>query len=58
MPYFRCPICALVAHATDEEAAISCPRCRALSRESRLLPLEESLRQVAGPHEQEPRPAA
>jgi len=45
MPYFRCPNCALLAHVPGHDpTAIACPRCRALSREEQLRPVEESLR--------------
>jgi phage FluMu protein Com len=45
VPYFRCPGCGLLAHvATEDSAAINCPRCRALQHQVQLLPVEESLR--------------
>jgi hypothetical protein len=35
----------MLAHvATDDSASIDCPRCRAFSKQVRLLPVEESLR--------------
>jgi uncharacterized paraquat-inducible protein A len=48
MPYLRCPSCGLLAHltATDETAAIHCPRCRAIQQDIQLEPLEESLGHV------------
>jgi uncharacterized paraquat-inducible protein A len=45
MPYLRCPSCGLLAHVLviDQMVAIHCPRCRAVQKESRLEPLEQSL---------------
>jgi hypothetical protein len=40
----------MLAHVTVEgSTSIACPRCRALQREVRLLPVEESLQQVGDP---------
>jgi uncharacterized paraquat-inducible protein A len=58
MPYLRCPSCGLLAHltATDETAAIHCPRCRAIQQDIRLEPLEESLGQVETAPGSHPKP--
>jgi hypothetical protein len=41
----RCPSCGLLAHGVaDDSAPIHCPRCRALQKQVRLLPFEESMR--------------
>jgi hypothetical protein len=53
MPYLRCPNCGLLAHvvATADTPPIHCPRCRAIHHETRLTPLEDSLRDLSTPHE-------
>jgi phage FluMu protein Com len=59
MPYFRCPSCGLLAHVNgDHTAAIHCARCRALQKDVRLLPLEQSLKQIDRPPERPYKPAA
>jgi uncharacterized C2H2 Zn-finger protein len=43
MAYLKCPSCAQLAHvSTDYVAVIHCPRCRALHKDVRLLPLDEA----------------
>ena len=45
MPYLKCPDCDQLAHvATNYEAAIHCPRCRALHQDVQLLPLDQPTR--------------
>jgi phage FluMu protein Com len=49
MPYLKCPSCSQLAHvSTDHVAAIHCPRCRALQKDVRLLPLDEAADAEAG----------
>jgi len=58
MPYLSCPHCGMLAHvATDRGVVIQCPRCRALQREVRLVPLEQIAAEVASPLERQPKPA-
>jgi hypothetical protein len=45
----------MLAHVTtDGSTSIACPRCRALSKEVHLLPVEESLQQVGSPPAESP----
>jgi hypothetical protein len=55
MPYFRCPVCGLLAHVTTNDSTpIPCSRCRAPKRAAQLIPLDESLRRVGGATEGNP----
>jgi ssDNA-binding Zn-finger/Zn-ribbon topoisomerase 1 len=56
LPYVRCPVCGLLAHAAPSATeSIHCPRCRSRERDVELSPLEESLRNIGDTPE--PRPA-
>jgi hypothetical protein len=39
---------------TEESVAIDCPRCRAVQKEVRLMPVEESLRMAGSPSAEPP----